>query len=337
MQNPSESSLKCGSENPLPAPNFGVTSGISNLQRSRSSINNAFYCQWVYRIEILYISFNVFMMLQYWFITQSTHFFVVIMSNDALFFAIRSRFVRYILLKWSSANIVAEIHCAFFTMYQIRNNMFFYDFSFRFIFRSVNVFKKIIVATRNSLKKYLEKQSWIYQKKMMWFLWKKWNIFVHQSTIFKFIKRIQWNNKKNQRIDHRRDDDFRLHWIANFLHVIVEQMMCVNEILFNEMINWRHRTYVFIEQFARYHVDRKRKIFWNVFSVYIIWNEFHYSLKSNSWLISMNRLFALYRHQKKLIQIRRFLRMITIRFIIVMRRLFCSQKRYYYEQRQYSL
>ena len=254
-----------------------------------------------------------------------------------IFVAIRFRFVRYILLKWNSANIAAEIYCALFTMYQIRNNMFFYDFSFKFIFRFMNACRKIIVATENSLKKYFEKQSWIYQKKMMWFLWKKWNIFVHQFTIFRFIKKIQWNNKKNQRIDHRRDDDFRLHWIANFLHVIVEQMMCVNEILFNEMIDWRHRAYVLIEQFARYHADRKRKISWNVFFVYIIWNEFHYSLKSKFWLILMNKLFALYRHQKRLIQIRWLLRMITIRFIIVMRRLFCSQKRDYYEQRQYSL
>ena len=246
------------------------------------------------------------------------------MSDVALFSGIRSRLVQYILLKWDFVDIVAEVHCALFTVYQIRDNIFFYDVPFRPNFRSMGCFRKIIVAVGKSLITYFEEQSWTYQKEMVWFLWKEWGIFVHQSIIFRFIKRIQWSNKKGQRIDHRRDDDFRLHWIADLLNVIVEQMMCVDETLFNEMTDWRHRAYAPIGQFARYHANRKRGVSWSVLPAYTVWSEFHYSLKIRAWLTSMDRLFALYRNQRRLIQVRRLLRMITIRSIIIMRYLFCS-------------
>ena len=55
---------------------------ISMWFLKNSIFNAASYCskinafdQWMYRFEFLYISFNVFMMLQYWFVTQSIHFF----------------------------------------------------------------------------------------------------------------------------------------------------------------------------------------------------------------------------------------------------------------------
>ena len=194
--------------------------------------------------------------------------------------AIRSRLVRYILLKWSPADIAAEVHCALSTVYQIRDNMFFYDSPFRPTFRPMGACRKITVAAGDSLKKYLEEQPWAYQKEMVWFLWEEWGIFVHQSTISRFIKKIQWSNKKGQRIGHRRDDDLRLHWIADLLHVTAEQMVCVDETLFNEMTGWRHRAYAPIGQPARYHADRKRGVSWSVLPAYTIWGEFHYSLKS---------------------------------------------------------
>ncbi len=57
---------------------------------------------------------------------------------------------------------------------------------------------------------------------------------MHQSTISRILKRRRWSNKKGQRVSIRQNDELRLNWIADLLQLTAEQLVFIDETLFNE-------------------------------------------------------------------------------------------------------
>ena len=110
------------------------------------------------------------------------------------------------------------------------------------------------------------------QKEMAWFLWEEWGIFVDRSTISRLLKRIGWNPKQAERRggDPRQSEELRSHWLAEMLDVTAEQLVYVDESMFNQMTGWRHRAYAPIGDAARYHADRTRGRSWSILPAYTI-------------------------------------------------------------------
>jgi len=52
------------------------------------------------------------------------------------------------------------------------------------------------------------------------------------------------------------------------LRLTIEQLMFVNEFLFNEITSWHHQIYAFVDQSARYQVSKTREHCWSVLSIY---------------------------------------------------------------------
>ena len=176
---------------------------------------------------------------------------------------------RYLLLHWRPDAIAEKLHCSSATVYRIQKNVFMYDQATRSIdthlFRGVS--SRISLAIEKFLIQYFEKQPWAYQKEMMWFLWKKWNLHVHRTTIERLLKKIKWSHKQERRIESQ-DEDFRIQWFFDFLDVIAEQLVFIDESLFNEITSWRMRAYVFIDERTRYHVCINKEKTWSVLSAY---------------------------------------------------------------------
>jgi len=183
--------------------------------------------------------------------------------------SLRSRILRLLLLHWAPWTIAEEVHCCSATVYNIQENLFMYNSSFRSQFRLKEAPRKMFKTAENDLIAYLEEQSWIMQKEMIWYIWKKWDINVHRFTISRILKRRCWSNKKEQRVEVRQNDELRLNWIADMLRLTTEQLVFVNEFLFNEITNWRHQVYTFVDQLTRYQVFRTREHCWSVLSIYM--------------------------------------------------------------------
>ncbi len=108
------------------------------------------------------------------------------------------------------------------------------------------------------------------QKEMMWFLWKKWSIHVHKFIIFRILKKRHWSEKREQCVNIRQNDELRLNWIVDLLQLMTEQLVFIDESLFNKTTKWRHQVYASIDESARYQVFRKREHFWSVLLMYTI-------------------------------------------------------------------
>jgi len=182
--------------------------------------------------------------------------------------AIRSRIVRLLLLHWQPLVIAEEVHCCSRTVYSILENIFMYSSPFKPQFRPKEVPRKVFKAAENDLIAYLEDQPWVMQKEMVWYIWKEWNINVHRFTISRILKRRRWSNKKEQRVEVEQNDELRLNWVADMLRLTAEQLVFVNEFLFNEITGWRHQAYASVDQSARYQVSRTRGHCWSVLPTY---------------------------------------------------------------------
>ncbi len=178
---------------------------------------------------------------------------------------IRFKIVRLLLLHWRPLAIVEEVHCHSDIVYNIQENLFIYHSSCKPQFRLKSVLRKIFSVAEDSLITYLKQQSWIMQKEMMWFLWKKWDIHVHRFTIFRILKKRHWSEKREQRVDIKQNNELRLNWIVDLLQLTAEQLVFIDETLFNETTRWHQQVYASIDESARYQVSRKREHFWSFF------------------------------------------------------------------------
>ena len=64
--------------------------------------------------------------------------------------------------------------------------------------------------------------------------------------------REDWSNKKEQHVEVKQNNELHLNWIANMLHLMIKQLMFMNEFLFNEITSWCHQIYAFVDQLTHY-------------------------------------------------------------------------------------
>ena len=130
--------------------------------------------------------------------------------------------------------------------------------------------RKVHRAAEESLMTYLEEQSWAMQKEMVWFLWEEWGLYVSIPTVSRILKRNRLSDKQAQRVGHRQNEELRLAWIASLLDVTAEQLIFIDEIMFNEAIRWRHTIYASTGEPERYHADPTRGRSWSVLPAYTV-------------------------------------------------------------------
>ena len=167
----------------------------------------------------------------------------------------RSKIIRLLLLQWRPDAIAKEVHCCTATVYFMQENLFIYGSAYRPQFRPKGAPRKVCKAAEDSLLHYLNEQPWVLQKELVWFLWEEWDIHINQSTVSRLLKRLRWSSHSASRIGDGQNNELRIQWAAECLHLRAEQMVFVDETLFNESTGWRHRAYAPIGQPARYHVS----------------------------------------------------------------------------------
>ncbi len=202
----------------------------------------------------------------YYTTSSSSSFYLIMIVSISVF--INFKIVRYLLMHWRSNAIAAEVHCCVVIVYRVQINLFVYEQSIRSKFHLKDSSHRICKSVENVLIRYLEDQLWTQQSEMIWYLWEKWNTYMHRFTVFRLLKRREWSNKSARRIESQ-NKKLRQHWIADLLNLTAEQLVFVDEFLFNEITDWRLRSYALIDQSARYRVNIIRDRVWSVLSAYM--------------------------------------------------------------------
>ena len=142
--------------------------------------------------------------------------------------------MRLLLLRLRPDAIAQVCNCGVSTVYYIESNMFTYGSPYRPSFHPLGAPRKVSVAVENDMMEYLGEYPWAMQNELVWFLWEEWGVNVHRSTVSRVLKRRKGNQKKAQRIRERQNSELRLGWRADMLRLIAEQLVFLDESLFNE-------------------------------------------------------------------------------------------------------
>lgn len=105
---------------------------------------------------------------------------------------------------------------------------------------------------------------------MVWFLWEEWDILVDRSTIARFLKKNKVSRKVSERMGDRQSNKLRLIFRAESRSWTADQLVFIDESLFNEATGWRYYAYAPVGQPGRYHVSRRRGHSWSVLPAYTV-------------------------------------------------------------------
>lgn len=183
--------------------------------------------------------------------------------------AIRLSVTRFLLLHWRPDAIAAELHISPASVYRIQENWFIYGAPNPPRLRGKGGgTPRVSKAAEDDLIKYLEEQLWVYQKELVYYLYHEWDILVYQSTISRILKRRRISSKVAERLGLGQSEELRQHWLADLLDLTAEQLVYIDETLFNQTTGWRQRAYSPIGTPARYHADRTRGRSWSILPAY---------------------------------------------------------------------
>lgn len=92
---------------------------------------------------------------------------------------------------------------------------------------------------------------------------------MHRSTVSRILKKHMISYKKGER-NKRPNEQLRLDWIAQLLGFTAEQLVFIDETLFNESTGWRRHAWAPIGEPARYNADMTRGRSWSVLPAYTV-------------------------------------------------------------------
>ena len=111
---------------------------------------------------------------------------------------------------------------------------------------------KLTEADKNMLLKSLLCEKWKYQDEMIYWLWHEQEVYVSQSTISRVLKQNKWTRKELQCICLNQNENLREAYQDDICQFMTDDLVFLDESIFNKKMGWRHQAYVPIENEIRY-------------------------------------------------------------------------------------
>jgi len=99
---------------------------------------------------------------------------------------------------------------------------------------------------------------------MVYWLFYEHGVNVHRSTVSRLLKKKGWTKKEVRRISLARSEPLRQLYREEMLRFTADDMVFLDESIFNEKTGWRHQAYAPIGEEARYNADVQRGKTWSI-------------------------------------------------------------------------
>jgi transposase len=109
-----------------------------------------------------------------------------------------------------------------------------------------------------ALMEQLKFSGWMYQDEMVDWLLEERGVIVSQATVSNIIRRNHWSRQTISLISNRRDEELRKAYLEDMLSYPAEDLIFIDESLFNKKTGWRSKAYAPIGSPARYVADIDR-------------------------------------------------------------------------------
>ena len=130
--------------------------------------------------------------------------------------------------------------------------------------------RSLTVADKDALLEWLLHEPWRQQYEIVHWLKEERGVTTSQPTVLCVLKRNKWSRKEFQRISRDRSEQLRLRWRQDISRFIAEQLVFLDESIFNEKSGWRHMAYAPIGDEARYQTSIQRGKTWSICAAYTV-------------------------------------------------------------------
>jgi hypothetical protein len=89
----------------------------------------------------------------------------------------------------------------------------------------------------------LVRSGWMYQDEMVYWLMVERGVFVSQPTIQRYIKKRQWSSSALRPFSLDRSEELRQGYRDDMARFTAEDLVFLDESIFNEKTGWRHKAY----------------------------------------------------------------------------------------------
>ena len=110
----------------------------------------------------------------------------------------------------------------------------------------------------------------MYQDEMRWWLYIERGVLVSQPTISRALAAEGINQKAIRLLSLNRSEDLREAYKEEMRKFTADELVFIDESLFNDRTGWRHRAYAPIGAEARYGADIRRGNTWSILPAYTV-------------------------------------------------------------------
>lgn len=192
------------------------------------------------------------------------------MLNRGLNTTQRSAICRYLLLGWNYKAIAEEVGVSLRSVERYQHNLIHYGSVRKPRFRTLGRAHKLSKADEEALLEYLLKEGWRQQEELVWWLYHERDVAVSRSTVSRTLTRRKWSRKALKRISQGCCEDLRRLYLDDIRQFTAEDLVFIDESIFNEKTGWRYHGYAPIGNDARIQASIQRGSTWSICSAMTI-------------------------------------------------------------------
>jgi transposase len=151
--------------------------------------------------------------------------------------------VRFLMLGWRPEAISKEIFIPVRTIRYWESNLLRYGSSLPPRNRTFGRPRKLTRADEDALFNILAIDGWMMHDEMAFWLSVERGVFVSRSTICRVLKRNKWTQKNIARLSLSRSEALRKAYIEEMKKYTADDLVFLDEAIFNEKTGWRHCGY----------------------------------------------------------------------------------------------
>ena len=151
----------------------------------------------------------------------------------------RTMATRYFLLQWRAEDVARELRLSCATAFRIQRNLHLYGSSLKPRHRTMGRPRSLTPGDEELLLAFLVSHPIADQQEMLWFLWEERGIRIHRTILGLWLKKVWWSQKKARRSAKELSLDIRRGFLSEMVGIMAEQMVFLDESLFNETMGWR--------------------------------------------------------------------------------------------------
>jgi transposase len=176
----------------------------------------------------------------------------------------KTSLVRYLMIGFSPHEIASMCRVGLTTVYRYAKNILMYSSVRSPCIRKLGRPRKLTIADEEAVLELLKTEGWRQQDEIVFWIYCERGVLVSRQTVSRILKRRNWTRKELRRIALGQNEELRQAWRDEMRMFSAEDIVFLDESIFNEKTGWRHRAYGPIGQDIRYPGDIHRGCTWAI-------------------------------------------------------------------------